>query len=372
MIKRMRVEKEIDEVDTLDSVVVERRIVVEREQEFRMVVPDGAERGELASEGRFLADGVCHLKVAGNSILNRNEINFAVCKDADVCLAEAPAQFEERYVFKEMPEVFALGSKNGSAKTGVRDIVFRRGLEILPSLDVVAIHTVKEKRLAERVDVGVKRGVGNGESFAFEHSDDLVDRKQIPDVVEEKLDDSPERCGVAVAVPHHDVFVEDRVEDAGKIVVLRPRSVLKLRSEGKSAEAQEVVEHGMGVSAGEQGGVFCDDEVHAIVSYIKERSEVAYDADMIEKMDNAARSDAEKEEFNSEYDPRLPEAVEIVVEAGQASVSMLQRRMRVGYARAGRLIDEMEQRGIVSEADGAKPRTVLITREEMDELFEEN
>ena len=49
---------------------------------------------------------------------------------------------------------------------------------------------------------------------------------------------------------------------------------------------------------------------------------------------------------------------------------MLQRRMRVGYARAGRLIDEMEQRGIVSEADGAKPRSVLITREEMDQMFE--
>ncbi len=118
-----------------------------------------------------------------------------------------------------------------------------------------------------------------------------------------------------------------------------------------------------------QGAWVSDEEVHAIVEYIKERSETSYDVDMIEKMDNAARTDAEKEEVASEYDPRLPEAVEIVVEAGQASVSMLQRRMRVGYARAGRLIDEMEQRGIVSEADGAKPRSVLITREEMNDLF---
>ena len=120
-----------------------------------------------------------------------------------------------------------------------------------------------------------------------------------------------------------------------------------------------------------QGAWVSDEEVHAITSYIKERSETSYDEDMIEKMDNAARSDAEKEDVSAEYDPRLPEAVEIVVEAGQASVSMLQRRMRVGYARAGRLIDEMEQRGIVSEADGAKPRTVLITREQMNDLFEE-
>ena len=72
-----------------------------------------------------------------------------------------------------------------------------------------------------------------------------------------------------------------------------------------------------------------------------------------------------------EYDARLAEAVEIVVEAGQASTSMLQRRMRVGYARAGRLIDEMEKRGIISEADGSKPRNVLISREEFLAMFED-
>ena len=120
-----------------------------------------------------------------------------------------------------------------------------------------------------------------------------------------------------------------------------------------------------------QGAWVSDEEVHAVVDYIKQRSNTDYDEDMIEQMENATRSDAEKEEAAEEYDPRLPEAVEIVVEAGQASVSMLQRRMRVGYARAGRLIDEMQRRGIVSEADGAKPRTVLITREQMNELFDE-
>ena len=121
-----------------------------------------------------------------------------------------------------------------------------------------------------------------------------------------------------------------------------------------------------------QGAWVSDEEVHAIVDYIKSRSGGAtYDEDMIEQMENAARTDAEREDAAEEYDPRLPEAVEIVVEAGQASVSMLQRRMRVGYARAGRLIDEMQRRGIVSEADGAKPRTVLISREEMNALFED-
>ena len=120
-----------------------------------------------------------------------------------------------------------------------------------------------------------------------------------------------------------------------------------------------------------QGAWVSDEEVHAVVSYIKDRSETTYDEDVVEKIENSIRSDAEREEVADEYDPRLPEAVEIVVDMGQASTSMLQRRMRVGYARAGRLIDEMEKRGIISEADGSKPRNVLITREEFLAMFED-
>ena len=97
----------------------------------------------------------------------------------------------------------------------------------------------------------------------------------------------------------------------------------------------------------------------------------AYDEDVAEKIESAALSDAEKGEEPDEADPRLPEAIDIVMEAGQASISLLQRRMRVGYSRAGRLIDDMFKRGIVSEADGAKPRTVLISREEYRRLFED-
>ena len=120
-----------------------------------------------------------------------------------------------------------------------------------------------------------------------------------------------------------------------------------------------------------QGAWVSDEEVHAVVSYIKDRSETTYDEDVVEKIENSIRSDAEREEVADEYDPRLPEAVEIVVDMGQASTSMLQRRMRVGYARAGRLIDEMEKRGIISEADGSKPRNVLISREEFLAMFED-
>ena len=67
---------------------------------------------------------------------------------------------------------------------------------------------------------------------------------------------------------------------------------------------------------------------------------------------------------------RLAEAIEMVITDGQASISMLQRRMKIGYARAGRLIDDMANRGIVSKAVGSKPREVLITREEFEKIKE--
>ena len=120
-----------------------------------------------------------------------------------------------------------------------------------------------------------------------------------------------------------------------------------------------------------QGACVSEEEVHDIVEYIKQGSVAEYDPDMIEYMENPYRSDYEKEDFIGDYDPKLAEAVDIVLELGQASISMIQRRMRIGYARAGRLIDEMARRGIVSEADGAKPRIVLMSREQINELFEE-
>ena len=60
----------------------------------------------------------------------------------------------------------------------------------------------------------------------------------------------------------------------------------------------------------------------------------------------------------------LPAAVDVILETGQASVSMLQRRLKLGYARAARIVDEMEEKGIVGPFQGSKPRTILITKEQ--------
>ena len=119
-----------------------------------------------------------------------------------------------------------------------------------------------------------------------------------------------------------------------------------------------------------QGANVTDEEVNAVTEFIKSQHEAVYNPDILEQMENAEQSDAEKEEKkDDECDPLLSQAVEIAVELGQVSISMLQRRMRIGYARAGRIVDEMTQRGIIGAADGAKPRMLLISREEFKRLY---
>ncbi|MBQ5778107.1 MAG: DNA translocase FtsK, partial [Oscillospiraceae bacterium] len=71
---------------------------------------------------------------------------------------------------------------------------------------------------------------------------------------------------------------------------------------------------------------------------------------------------------DEEADDMLTAAIDVVVESGQASTSMLQRRLKLGYSRAARIIDQMEERGIVGEFEGSKPRKILISREEWQEM----
>ena len=84
--------------------------------------------------------------------------------------------------------------------------------------------------------------------------------------------------------------------------------------------------------------------------------------------DEGAGSPLADSDEESGADDRLLEAIDMVITDGQASISMLQRRMKIGYARAGRLIDDMAARGIVSKSVGSKPREVLISREEFEKI----
>ena len=118
-----------------------------------------------------------------------------------------------------------------------------------------------------------------------------------------------------------------------------------------------------------QGCFVSDDEVQRIVEFVRGRHSADYNEDVIEQMNTAADEEStaasDAPSVGEPVDEMLNKAIELAVDAGQVSISMLQRRLRVGYARAGRLVDEMTLRGITAEAEGpTKPRTVLISREE--------
>lgn len=121
-----------------------------------------------------------------------------------------------------------------------------------------------------------------------------------------------------------------------------------------------------------QGAFVSDDEVEKIVDFIKMNAgEVSYSEDIIESIEKNNKSDKElleSESSEDDSDPFLQDAIETVIETGQASTSFIQRRFKVGYARAGRIIDQMEERGIISGYQGSKPREVLMTKERWEEL----
>jgi len=121
-----------------------------------------------------------------------------------------------------------------------------------------------------------------------------------------------------------------------------------------------------------QGCFVSDAEVEEVVAFVKQCGTVEYDQEILDHIEKqaqqaeaAANSGGGLDEEGE--DEKFDEAVEIVLESGQASVSMLQRRLKLGYSRAARLVDEMEDRGIVGPFEGSKPRPVLITRQEWQE-----
>ena len=127
-----------------------------------------------------------------------------------------------------------------------------------------------------------------------------------------------------------------------------------------------------------QGCFVSDAEVERIVSAVKSQHQAEYSEDVLEKINSATEAEKAQKETDSsagqesQVDEMLAKAIELAIDSGQVSISMLQRRLRIGYARAGRLVDEMTLRGITAESEGnAKPRQVLITREEWNRMKEE-
>ncbi len=117
-----------------------------------------------------------------------------------------------------------------------------------------------------------------------------------------------------------------------------------------------------------QGAFISDKEIEKIVDFLKANGEVTYNEDILEKIENSNKSDKELADEEDDTDERLMEAIEEVVESGQASTSFIQKRLKVGYARAGRIMDQMEERGIISGYAGSKPRQVLMSKERWQEL----
>lgn len=124
-----------------------------------------------------------------------------------------------------------------------------------------------------------------------------------------------------------------------------------------------------------QGCLVTDAEVERVVEFVKAGGSASdYNKEVIEQIDREAAAAAAKGSRSSSSsasdddanaaDDLLEDAIQVVVEAGLASTSLLQRRLKVGYARAARLVDEMEQRGIVGPFEGSKPRKVLLTKEQ--------
>ena len=123
-----------------------------------------------------------------------------------------------------------------------------------------------------------------------------------------------------------------------------------------------------------QGTFVRDEEISRVLDFIKQSATVQYDEAMIEAMEKHAIQDGKKGASSADADeetgsdPMLKQAVEVVIDAGQASTSLLQRRCKLGYARAARIMDEMEQKGIIGPYEGAKPRAVLISRQQWLEM----
>ena len=119
-----------------------------------------------------------------------------------------------------------------------------------------------------------------------------------------------------------------------------------------------------------QGCFVSDKEIESVIEYIKESKENIYDSNIMDEIEKNAVLDKKEKDTCSDNDddPMLQDAVKCILDNNQASTSLLQRKLRLGYARAGRIMDQMEQKGIVGPANGSKPREILISAQRWSEI----
>ena len=124
-----------------------------------------------------------------------------------------------------------------------------------------------------------------------------------------------------------------------------------------------------------QGCFLSDKEVETVVDYIKSQEQSAYDDDVMQEIERQSAQDkkknsaaAEDGDDEREADEMIPKAIEVVVDAQMASTTLLQRKLKLGYARAARIIDNLEERGIIGPYEGSKPRKVLISKQQWYEM----
>jgi S-DNA-T family DNA segregation ATPase FtsK/SpoIIIE len=129
-----------------------------------------------------------------------------------------------------------------------------------------------------------------------------------------------------------------------------------------------------------QGSYVSDDEIERVIEFVTSQGEVKYDDSVMQEIEIKASQAGGKKKGaevvvetsggGSDYDDdMIPKAIEVVVEAGMASTTLLQRKLKVGYSRAGRLIDQLEERGIIGPHEGSKPRRVLMSKNEYQEMM---
>jgi S-DNA-T family DNA segregation ATPase FtsK/SpoIIIE len=125
-----------------------------------------------------------------------------------------------------------------------------------------------------------------------------------------------------------------------------------------------------------QGCFISNEEIESVISEVKASATAEYDETILEHIDKLADQQESgsgsgagaSADGGEDEDEMFWDAVEVVMDCHQASVSMLQRRLKLGYSRAARIVDQMEERGIVGPFEGSKPRQILISRDEWQEL----